>query len=265
MELIPQLSYPRNVRIELPFIFEGKNYIDVMWDNVPGVIGYNVYRSNKADVPEDYEKVNDEPVEVNFWRDKTYSRERNLSLYRVTYLMPDNRESERSPVAFTPFNADGWRGRMQYILKEFVRRHHLIINADGEDVTIFMRKRAGIKCPNCYDARKGVSITSSCPQCYGTTFVGGYYKVEGVRVRIYSEQESLQPDKYGIMVKYTPMVRIAGSTPQIEKGDLFLRQKNTLLQVEQVFHRHTQGIITIQRCASNELMSDNPVYRLIGT
>lgn len=263
-ELIPQIHFPRGLRVEFPFIFEGRRYIDLRWDDVPGVLGYNVYRSNKADVVEDYEKVNDDLIQVTFWRDTTYTKERNLSLYRVTYVMPDQRESDRSPVAFTPFQADGWHGRMEFILKEFVRRHQLIINADGEDVTVFMRKRAGQKCPNCYDARKGVSINSNCPQCYGTTFTGGYYRIDGIRVRVYSEQEMLQPDKYGLQVKYNPIVRIAGSTPPIEKGDLFLRQNNRLLQVEQVFHRHTQGVVTIQRCASNELMEPHPAYNLLG-
>jgi len=258
------------VRIEHPFISDFKKHLDILWDDPPqqaNVVGFNIYRTNEYSVEQkNYEKLNQEPIIVNFFRDSNlFVRPWNNLFYVVLAVKFDGEESpfsKATPTSYAP-TATGWDGRMAYILQEVIRRDQLMVEANGEVGTIFILKRFGKRC-SCYNPYKATSETSRCPDCYGTSYEGGFSKVAETMFRVRSEQETIRPDRYGLVIQYTPIIWVPGPLPPLHRGDLFLRNNNTMFHVEQVRHRQTAGVITIQMAGTTELDSTSPYHGLIG-
>lgn len=67
------------------------------------------------------------------------------------------------------------------LAREIIRLENLRFKLSGSCGYLLRRKRAGAACPRCLDVLTGQSGDSSCPQCFGTKFLGGYYPpLEGV-------------------------------------------------------------------------------------
>lgn len=256
----------QEVKVYSPVVDEAVFYFDLVWAHydIPDLLGYNVYRAAASPTAE-YVKLNDTPISVEFYRDDADLTKRNVYWYKVTAVSLSNDESDINKAVPTTliWEADGWNTRMKYILLEFIRRHTLMLRADSELCTVYLKKNTGIRC-SCYDERRGTPINSSCPICYGTSYVGGYEKYSNIWVRVYSEKEQITQDKLGLVVGYTPMIRVPGATPPFKQGDLVLRKNHTILHVERARHRHTQGVVTLITCDCTELEKGFPQYRMIG-
>ena len=59
---------------------------------------------------------------------------------------------------------------------EIIRRRQIVFDHHSSTpVFVFVRKKTGTFCPNCYDPVLQTITTSNCTTCYGTGYVGGYY------------------------------------------------------------------------------------------
>lgn len=256
----------QDLQVYPPVVDDPVFYMDLVWTSyaVTDLKGYNVYRAATSPTAE-YVKLNDDPISVEYYRDSVDLTKRNVYWYKVTAVSLSNDESDLSLAtpATVVWEADGWNTRMKYILQEILRRHTLMLRADSELCTVYLKKNTGIRCP-CFDERRGTPINSNCPVCYGTSYVGGYEKYSGIWVRVYSEKEQITQDKLGLVVGYTPMIRVPGATPPFKQGDLVLRRNHTILHVERARHRHTQGVVTLITCDCTELEKSFPQYKMIG-
>lgn len=78
------------------------------------------------------------------------------------------------------------------------------------------------RCPDCYDEVYDQSRNENCPNCWGTTFEGGYFPPER-SIAIFRElQERLELTRNGIVRVLVPQVTMPAE-PKVREGDLIVR------------------------------------------
>lgn len=57
-----------------------------------------------------------------------------------------------------------------------LRRHFQVLarQYEGRRCWVFPIRTRGRRCPHCYDSVQGQRVTDYCPNCFGTSFLGGY-------------------------------------------------------------------------------------------
>jgi hypothetical protein len=99
--------------------------------------------------------------------------------YRVRLVLPDE---PGCPVCKSePARADlnlprtAWLQARQIIRLEYLQQRHQDGVGEGSPGLLLKRKKFGQACPRCLDWDTKEITDSSCPICYGTGIVGGYY------------------------------------------------------------------------------------------
>ena len=97
----------------------------------------------------------------------------NRVLYRVTAVCCGGSET---PLKITPVARLGGDGRTHWIWDEAVRRNKWILEQGGHRATLFIQKKVGERCPECYQesAHTHDHPRKDCNSCFGTGFVGGF-------------------------------------------------------------------------------------------
>lgn len=108
-----------------------------------------------------------------------------------------------SPARTAEFSEDPLRGRVarkaRYDLGVSLRR------LNGVPILILKKKRFGKRCATCYDAPTKSVVLSSCTECYGTSYSGGYHSP----IKIYGK---LDP------VAVQPTMGVAGHSERAIQG-----------------------------------------------
>jgi hypothetical protein len=106
--------------------------------------------------------------------------------------------------------------------KSAVEDAHLYL---GHEVIIRRRIRPedGVdRCPVCYDPVYDQSNNENCPNCWGTTFDGGFFPPEKSRAIFAELSERIELTKNGLVRVVTPRVTMP-PTPKVREGDLLVR------------------------------------------
>jgi len=101
-----------------------------------------------------------------------WNKDRDL-YYRIRFT-----DSGGSEVVGAPVKAgDGFLSKHDYLLyREMLRKECLLLDKfTGMKGEFLRRKHWGTPCPICLDFDTEQVTNGSCPQCFGTGFVGGYY------------------------------------------------------------------------------------------
>lgn len=145
--------------------------------------------------------------------------------YAVNWTLPDGTMTPGTPVeaqVYFPALADPERRHTQVgrTTQEHIRRIFLVCRQMGERVILFKRKISGTTC-ECYSQRRGDGMRD-CPNCYGTSFVGGYDVYPRILMRPLVQQTKLQAGEFGILMDATPRAWMP-IVPEITDRDMILR------------------------------------------
>jgi len=209
----------------------GDNYneLEITWEAVPGAVAYNVYGS-----PSPFTKnlLNLTPITAtnltyvvpsapddivwHFWI-KWISNAQVETLIETEgatiYTNVDKFEPEHYGAAQTPQTTSYGAHALPQVMMPFYkdeirRRHQTILNNDGEDFYLYLRKWSGDTCPK-QDERVSSDPDNdslfNCDLCFGTGILGGYWSKIMIRMR------------YGDM----PVRRIAYKKESIEFSEDF--------------------------------------------
>lgn len=239
--------------------------LDIVWDKMydDELKGYNIYRSIVKEPYDTFERLNQDVVGTNFFRDPDADPKlRVIYWYRVVWVNSHDVEGslELATPARLEFKATGW---MANVLKEIRRRHAWILARDGfPNADIFIKKHAGDRC-ECWEPRLlRSSKGSSCEKCLGTGLIGGYHKIADQVVRVRSPREKLVEGKTGLRVVVGPTALLA-PYPPIYKEDLVRLKDGSMYLVGEVVRRQVQGEQTLQVATIELLPPSHQLYRSV--
>lgn len=132
---------------------------------------FNVYESNNP--VSGFKLLTPVPITTQFFTDNTDGDyfKRYLTQYVVEVIFADGR-SVCSENADNHVKQNSW---ISLRSKEIQRRHWLVLSKfNGVKSFLFRRKTSGERCHTCWNHRTEKALVSACPDCYGTTFKGGY-------------------------------------------------------------------------------------------
>lgn len=159
----------------------------------------------------------------------TYSTQREL-YYRVKVIPPsgDQNMVVSAPHSLWPeiaYMASGLRRRLQYDEDIIFRR------VNGVRLVLLKRRRWGERCQTCYDPETKATTWEACPECYGTTFKGGYWNPVVVWGRI--------APPHNVSPQFTGHGDVAeGIRHQVTILDVPLLQDRDLIIETELNHRH---------------------------
>ncbi len=148
----------------------------ILWwrfSNTKGPVKVDVYRSQS---PEELEKIA-ENVEEPFYYDMVPVSDRFVNFYYKIVAKDDISQVESEPtlLPFPPHPIAKSVVKMErHYLEKFIKRR----------ANYYIRKRYGERCIYCWDEIKMRTVKENCENCYGTGFVGGYYKPIGIYIQI---------------------------------------------------------------------------------
>lgn len=225
------------------------------WDLInpteTGTYLFQIERSGSSDGPWEmleaslqngYNYIDDLRQQPNLPEDgnvNLYSLDKQV-YYRVTVIPPSGcaNGAQTEPqglykVLLPPVQA-GLRRRLLYDEKVVLRSH------TGVSLVLLKRKRWGERCPECYDSVTRAVVRESCPVCYGTSFVGGYWT--GVRTwgRIYppesvdkrtAPQQKIESQIHRIQLLEMPLLQDDDLVVELDTNDRFIVEKSKLTEI----------------------------------
>lgn len=101
-----------------------------------------------------------------------WNKDRDL-YYRIRFTDGGGTEHVGQPARA----GDGFLNKHDWLLfREIMRKECLLLSGyTGMAGEYLRRKHWGVKCPICLDYDTEEVVNGSCPTCFGTRFVGGYY------------------------------------------------------------------------------------------
>jgi hypothetical protein len=75
---------------------------------------------------------------------------------------------------------------MEFYVNEIRRRHQVMLENDGEDYDVYLRRWEGAACPHEDDRRvddPDYNTLNKCPLCFGTGILGGFYHKLTIKLR----------------------------------------------------------------------------------
>lgn len=133
------------------------------------------------------------------------------------------------------------------VLKEIVRRNNLMLREiSGETVTFYIKKGAGERCTACYnELLKDTDTTKPlCPECYNTSYLGGFEKVTGL-IRIKNNADSVKQTEWGIRIEASKQGWLS-DYPIVQNGDWVRTPAGEIYQLDSVKHKRVKGFLTFQ-------------------
>jgi len=131
----------------------------------------------------------------------------------------------------------------------------------GTEIAALKRKKWGTKCTLCLSSM-GISVNPYCPQCYGTTFQGGYWTPVYGWAQLFTTPISIQTALQGESERKQTRLLMA-HIPQMDKEDLivFLRT-NKYFQVDEVTPTQIHNVDVHQELIVSELSPTSAEYDL---
>lgn len=249
--------------LKLSVIYLGNSPL-LKWQPYPDSVKYFVYRGltkeKLAKIGEShilqYADLSDEANIVK--------KDDKAKFYYQIYSI--NEQGESTPFTeVETLNTDDMSYPFLGIYKTQVKRNEFTLKSiSGEEVTLYVKKGAGEKCPDCYNEITGDTYTekSLCPICYGTTYVGGFEKFSDILIRILNAPDQIIETPFGITVGSTKSGRMS-VYPLVNNGDWFRTKGGDIYMIGNVEHEKVKNFILKQKL-DLKLLSTGHVYYTIN-
>lgn len=180
--------------------------------------------------------------------------------YRVTCTPPSGGTNRAVDVTAVEPRLEG----RQRLLKRKILRDETVMlkKLNGVPVAVLKRRRWGTRCPKCFDKYTKESMRANCVNCYGTTFVGGYYEP----IVTYAKRGTTP----NIAVT-TPQGKVDGATtnvtmldiPGVQDQDILVfLNDNRRFEIKRVLPTELRTVTVHQRLEVNELARSGIEYRV---
>jgi hypothetical protein len=133
----------------------------------------------------------------------------------------------------------------------------------GETVVIFVKKRFGVICPDCYDEISNSSNNPRCSMCQGVGFVGstgGYNRFNG-KLLWTPNIETIVEDTMGRERNLVPKTYI-GAFPILHSEDIIIRQDNVRYMIGGVQNYLLQNYLVLQDVSVAAIEKGHPGWML---
>jgi len=168
-----------------------------------------------------------------------------------------------------------WGSFPRSILNEMPRKKYLIARKIINDERVMLRagqgtvlyvvkkKHFGTRCKRCYDIKTNQVIKSSCGDCYGTTFEGGYFTPIVTKGHI----KPSAPGTDGTATTATPEVDSTNcmlqAFPNVVRGDFILEPEvNSRWEIVSVQPTEILRIPIHQDLTLSRLPRTHPIYKV---
>ena len=229
---------------------------------VPDISSFSAYRSSGS-LDSSYIKIAD-GIQVSNYLDTEARMDEGIHYYyKVTYTTPEGESSlsDADIADVYTYKDVGFSQRLWFVMAESLRRLNWLLDAIGEKCNIYIRKRAGDRCPDCWDAQSKKAMDPNCSTCYGVGFVGGYIKLENQRVVIEGAQEKIVETEFGVQPTYAPTGWVS-NLPIIEERDVIVRGDNKRYYITGVNKKRLQNYLIQQTFSLAILPISHPIYNL---
>ena len=140
------------------------------------------------------------------------------------------------------------------------QRYKWLLDMGGERVLLYKRRFTGERCPLFDKIRKRGPQHEQDTICFGTGYVGGYFKpVEIVVSLISGDKEQAVVEEWGRRRIYTPRSWTLWE-PRLNNGDFIVRRNNQRLWITEVHLRRWKHFITRQDFLTDEIERNAPIY-----
>jgi hypothetical protein len=212
---------------------------------------------------------------------------RNVATGTDTWFLVDPKQRLRGGYSYTHYRVrleTGERryhsaplhtmGRLRYedwrVYVSVMRAEHVQLSGKtGIPGLLFKRRISGVPCRRCLDHNTGEVRNANCPECYGTSWMYGYYRpVPCVWFNVDPADASI---KYDIAtqgpVTNTRFEARAVASPLLITGDVWLNQQSSerfqIVQVQPIVEQ--KGIPVVYKLAIERLPFSDIVYTLPRT
>jgi len=244
-------TFPVPNPVSISFVEGTQNQFTVSWAAVPGAVGYNVYGSPSINTRN---LLTPAPIAITSF---TYSitpyisRDIAWSIW-VSWLDSHAVETLLSsdPISFsnqlhpfypatspqsTVFGQDMiFEPAMAYYANEIRRRHKVMLENDGEDYDVYLRRWTGKDCPHDDERRASdpdYNTLTKCPYCFGTGILGGFYDKLVIKFRYndvpqhritFTSQGVVYGHDFNSWTLWTPILREQDVLVHKTTGDRFM-------------------------------------------
>lgn len=192
-------------------------------DNRPGVQNVDIYRRPvtpeiAATVANNIQPLHRDGIsalDFHWYVDYSDSLKNlnNTPYYRIRCRKISTQEDVVTP-SFT------WAGELDMVGLYIVDEHNFLLSdVTGVPVLVYNRRRGGVACPSCFDPIQKKRTSSSCNVCYGTNWVGGFYKPIDTYIDFTPNPKASTIQQWG-EVQPNETNALASNFPTLVPGDL---------------------------------------------
>jgi hypothetical protein len=235
-------------------------FVQLSWEIEPSPedifsFKFEVYRSESEEG--DYNLISHRLLqdEYEYQDNQVHLLAKNKDLfYKIKVINTlDNTYEYFGPVQYAP--------EQDLIAIEISKRNQLVIDQfTGRQVLIYRIRTFGTRC-SCYDKMLGKIIKSNCEQCFGTSWVKGYFKpiVTKMNITVPSREliETLSGDQDPISAE-----GFLSNYPLLKPRDVIIENENKRYRVHRIVLNQKLRAITSQRVLLTQLTSSDIEYKL---
>jgi hypothetical protein len=254
----------KNVIVQGVLDHNGTNVIQITWNvivpTITDITKFSVWRSIEG--YDDYVKIGDSCI--GSYEDSSIEQIPGLEyIYKVLYTNPDGESSldEATATGIYDYESLGYDGRLYYVFLESIRRLNLVLLNIGESCNIYLRRKVGERCPECWNFTTSKAENPQCSTCFGVGFRNGYYKVANSRVVIEQAEEKIKETQFGLDVSQ-PLKAWIGNLPIVAEGDVLVRNDNTRYYITSADRKMLQNYMIQQYINLEKIDPSNPVYNI---
>lgn len=238
-------------------------YIGLTW-TIPATWGscvFNIYKSESQEGP--FVKITDTPTTASGYKDYNTRQTSKFvfDYYKIEVIKSDGTTVQSSPVTWINKRTD-W---VELRAREVQRREWLLLRKfTGVQSYIFKRRTYGQRCKLCWNPTVSKTVNPNCPECYGTSFEGGYFTPISTLVG-YDAQTKTSAFNYAGKLEANEISGWTINYPNIDFKDLVLRFPDMKMFVaDPIQNTELQTADVRQILKLTELSKDSVEYKLIG-
>lgn len=151
--------------------------------------------------------------------------------------------------------------QMTYMFEEAVRRNSWLLDQGGEQVLLYIKRRAGVKCHCTYrdmKERTHKQPDQDCETCFGSGFVGGYDGPFPILIGPLTTEKRIQQTDRGLSLVYQ-IETWTGPTPIITQRDMIVRRNGDRCLVGPLTPVEGPGGVKVQQHFSVEVLNGTDI------
>lgn len=232
----------------------------VVGDNTD--VSYMVYSSKSELGP--FNQITAQPIrDTNYF---THEQTQDSKIYEQYFTVEAIYGDGRIYRSYPQNPSESLRPWHRLRQKSIIRREYLLLDKFvGAESIIYIRKREGLRCPNCWDPVHKKVTQDHCTECYGTSYVDGYGT--GMRTKLqYTSIDPISNFSYQGMEEPITISAWGLAFPLLHPNSLVLRVSDRkIFRIEG--HQGSTELLTVmqrQNVVLKELGRDSIEYQLFN-